>query len=333
MHNRIKQIGGVAAAALALSATASADVKLNENFSVGGYAAGSYRGYEEADWDKFDLDAAKLAFNTTFSPVSGTASIYYTGATPGDDLTLLDAYVNYDAGSGVTITGGKFLSWLGYEAFDIPNMTQISYANGDFLAPIPGYHSGIKIGYSDKAYSAGFAIVDSVYGGNAFKGDGELKSNQGYEAYVSYTGVEGLTLWGGLGYQTEGDFMRDEDGQKVYTNGGAGEETFVWDIWAQYAINSQLTVAGEFVSKESFSADGTNWLAYLSYAFDPKVSLVARVSGEDVDDGPSFTKYTVSPTYKLTDNLFIRAEVSLYEYSDYVLDSDTFYGVQAVFKF
>ncbi|WP_404422823.1 outer membrane beta-barrel protein [Nibricoccus sp. IMCC34717] len=333
MHKRITQIGGAAAAALAISATASADVKLNENFSVGGYAAGSYRTTEESSTDKFDLDAAKLAFNTTFNPVTGTASIYYTGATPGDDLTLLDAYVNYDAGSGVVITGGKFLSYLGYEAFDIPNMTQISYANGDFLAPIPGYHSGVKIGYSDKAYSAGLALVDSVYGGTAFKGDGELKKNQGYEGFVSYTGVEGLTLWAGFGYQTEGDYMRDQSGQKVYANGAAGEEIFTYDFWAQYAVSKEITVAAEYVNKSSFSADGYNWLTYFSYQFDPKVSLVARISGEKVDNGPSFTKYTLSPTYKITDNLSVRAEVSQYDYKDYGMDKDTFYGLQAVFKF
>lgn len=324
MHKRVIQLGGLAAAALAAS-SASAEVKLNENFSVGGYAAGSYRSLDESDTDRFDLDAAKIAFNTTFNPVSATASVYHSGgSTPGDDLTLLDAYVNYDAGNGVTITGGKFLTYLGYEAFDIPNLSQISYANGDFLAPIPGYHSGVKVGYSDKAYSAGLALVDSVYGDTALKGDGELKNNAGVEGFVSYTGVEGLTLWGGFAYQGEGE--KNAASKPL-------QEVFVWDIWAQYAVTKELTIAGEFVMQDSSGLDGSNWLAYANYAFSDKISTTFRVSGEEVDDGASFTKYTISPALKLTDNLLVRGEVSRYDYKDYSLDTDTFYGVQAVFKF
>ena len=329
MHKRVTQISGLAVAAFTAS-TALADVKLNENFSVGGYATGSYQKKTEADTDKFDLDAAKLAFNTTFNPVTGTASIYYLGGGTGDDLTLLDAYVNYDAGNGVTVTGGKFLSYLGFEAFDIPNMAQISYANGDFLGLIPGYHTGVKVGYSDKAYSAGVAVVDSVFGG--LKGDGELKSNAGFEGFVSYTGVEKLTLWTGFAYQAEGDFSRDDAGGKVYGS-KAAEEVFVWNFWAHYALTDKMTVAGEYSVQDSFSADGFNWLGYLNYTFTDKVSSTFRVSGEDQDNGPSFTKFTVSPALKLTDNLLVRAEISQYEYSDYDIDSDTFFGVQAVFKF
>ena len=50
-----------------------------------------------------------------------------------------------DVGGGTSVTAGKFLSYLGYEAFDIPNMTQVSYANGDFLGAIPGYHTGVRV--------------------------------------------------------------------------------------------------------------------------------------------------------------------------------------------
>ena len=348
MTNRVIPIGSAVVSLLALASSASADVKVNDNFSVSGYAAGSYRYFNEAKTDKFDLDAAKINFLTNFSPVSGVASIYYTGAQPGDDLTLLDAYVSYDLGDGTTITGGKFLSWLGFEAFDIPNMYQITYANGDFLAAIPAYHSGVKFNFSDKTWSGGVAVLDSIYGG--FEGDGELRGNAGYEAYLSFTGVEGLTLWGGVAYQTEGAISPSF----VPANPtlaprfiGSQEEAFVLDFWASYQINKDILVAAEYVTKDSYYADGYNWLAFLNYSFDEKTSMAFRVSGEELDanaplqDGPSFIKYTIAPAIKVTDNLTVRLEVSHYRYDDDVTvtrtsnftSKDTFIGVQGVFKF
>ena len=131
MIKNLKLAGLAALAAI----PAFAEVKLNENFSTSGYIAGSYR-YTDFDpsdsADKFDIDAAKLLFNASYKPVSATLSFYYAPNAP-EDVTVLDAFVTYDTGTGVTITGGKFLSYLGYEAFDIPAMSQISYANGDFL--------------------------------------------------------------------------------------------------------------------------------------------------------------------------------------------------------
>jgi Putative beta-barrel porin-2, OmpL-like. bbp2 len=320
MTNRVSQLGSLTASLLALAATASADVKLNDNFSVAGYGAGSYRYLDKADWDKFDIDAAKVSFLTTFNPVSGVVSAYYR--TDTDDVTLLDIYATYDFGNGSTVTAGKFLSWLGFEAFDIPNMYQISYANGDFLAPIPGYHSGIKYNYSSKAWSAGVAVLDAVYGSTAFKADGELKNNAGYEAYVSYTGIENLTLWAGIGYQTEGDVKWID------------QEVTTLDFWASYQVNKQVLVAAEYVTKDSYTTDGYNWLLFLNYSIDDKFSSTFRVSGEDIDHGgPSFMKYTIAPAYKVTDNLTVRAEISYYDYKDYDLSHDTFFGLQGVFKF
>jgi hypothetical protein len=304
----------------AMAATAQADVKINDNLSLGAYAAGSYRNYDKADVETFDIDAAKVSVLGNFAPVSGVASVYYR---PGsDDTTLLDVYATYDLGNGSSITGGKFLSWLGFEAFDIPNMYQITYANGDWLAPIPGYHSGVKYNYTSSAVSFGAAFLDAVYGNTAFKADGEVGDNKGYEAYVSYTGVKNLTLWAGVAYQTEG-------AARMTT----AQEVFTWDVWASYQISKQVLVAAEYVSKDSYTTDGKNWLLFLNYAVDDKFSTTFRVSGEDIDNGPSFLKYTVAPAYKLTENLTVRAEISLYDYKDYSMSRDTFIGVQGVFKF
>lgn len=317
MIKNLKLAGLAALAAI----PAFAEIKLNENFSTSGYLAGSYRYTDfdpSASTDKFDLDAAKLLFNASYKPVSATLSFYYQPNAP-EDVTVLDAFVTYDTGTGVTITGGKFLSYLGYEAFDIPAMSQISYANGDFLAPIPGYHDGVKVDYSDETFGAGVAVLDSVSSPNYLRGDGELKKNAGFEGYLTYKGVKDLTLWAGVAYDTKGNHMLHS---KV-----------TGDLWASYVMGAS-TFAGEIAySDAGFGAKGYNWLALYSYAFTDKVSTAFRLSGEEVKDGAGYVKYTISPSYKVTDHLAVRAEVSYQDYSDYVYDSALFFGIQSYFTF
>lgn len=322
-----------AALTLASSLTALADVKVNDTLSVGGYAVGSYqnKSFDSAtipDTDKFDLDAAKLLFTGSFKPVTGVASVFYQppGSRPpgSDDITLLDAYATVDVGGGTSITAGKFLSYLGYEAFDIPNMTQVSYANGDFLGPIPGYHSGVKVDGGDKDIGWGLALLDSVYSGpNYLKGDGELKHNAGFEGYLVYKAIPEVTLWAGFAYDTKGNVIHKN------------EEILTLDFWASYNLTKEATIAAEFCTKDGGPGDkGYNWLAFLNYTFDKNWSSAFRVSGEKVSDGgPEFTKLTVSPTYKINDNFSVRAELSYYDYNNHAAASATFFAVQSIFKF
>ncbi len=314
------------AAVLSLTAslTALADVKVNEMLTVSGYAVGSYR-YTAPDpgasTDRLDMDAAKVLFSTNFKPVTGVVSLYHQPGAPSD-VTVLDAYATVDVGGGSTITAGKFLSYLGYEAFDIPNMTQLSYANGDFLAPIPGYHTGLKWDYSDKNIGVGLAIVDSVYSGpNYLKGDGELKHNGGFEGYFTYR-ADAFQIWTGFGYDTKGNVIHKND------------EIFTFDLWASYTVSKEITVAAEYVIKDGGTFDkGSNWLAFLNYTASSQLSTAFRVSGEEVDNGPEFTKFTVCPAYKINDNFLVRAEYSYYDYKNHTADSAKFFGVQGVFKF
>ena len=323
MNLRIKL---AALTAIAAAAPAIADVKLNDTFTTSGYVVGSYQ-YDQpkgtTSTDKFDLDAAKFLLSANLKPVTGTISFYHAPGAP-DNLTVLDAYATYDAGGGVSVTGGKFLSYLGYEAFDIPNMTQISYANGKFLGPIPGYHEGVRIDYADAEQSAGVALVDSVYSGSYYlKGDGELKHNAGFEAFYSYKGIKDLTIWAGAAYDTNGNVVHKD------------HDILTLDLWSQYQVTKEAYIAGEIVHKDGGLGDkGDDWLAELGYTFTDKVSSVFRIGGEHVDNnGPIAVKYTVSPTYTLTPNLSVRAEYSYTAYTRYTSKSENFIGVQGIFKF
>jgi hypothetical protein len=317
------QLAGSAALLLGIATPSFAEVKLNENFSVSGYIEGSYQVTDPdpgTSADKFGLDSAQLLFTGSFKPVTGVASFFYVPNAP-QETTLLDAYVTYDAGGGLSITGGKFLSYLGYESFFTVNNPEITFANGDFLAAIPGYHDGVKLDYSTKDWGTGVALLDSVGSPFYLKGDGELKHNAGFEGYFSYKAVTDLTLWFGAAYDTKGGFL-------THAN-------TVYDVWAQYAMDKQTTVAAEYAYRDGgLGAKGYNWLGLVTYAFTDKVSTAFRLSGEKLSDGgPGFIRYTVAPGVAVTSNLTVRAELTYTDYSKSALNNATFVGVQAFLKF
>ncbi len=314
------KLAGWAASMLALTATAFADVKVNENISVNGYAVGSAT---TTDWDGgpdvdtyFDsgsnsYDAVKLGVLGTAGSLRAYGSVLYL---PGaaNEAGLLDAYVTLDAGNGLSFTGGKFLSYLGYEAFDAVNMTQLSYA---LISGIPAYHTGAKVDYAGEGFGVGLAVVDSIFGHPTkpvfFEGDREY-DDIGIEAMFSYTGIDKLTLFAGFAYEEDENTATD---------------IFVFDLWASYAISDTVTIAGEYTINDNVA---NSWLALLSYKFNDKFSTIFRISGADWDGGGDDMKYTIAPTYTINDNLALRAEVSVGEgdSGDY-----TFLGGQVVFKF
>ena len=366
MTKRVSQLSGIGATLLALTATASADIKLNDNFTLSGYAAGSYE-YTSKNGpggDSYDslfngqkdtpsADAVKTALTYNFKPVTAVVSLYYVPNLPTNELTVLDAYVTYDTGTGVTVTAGKFLSWLGYEAFDTVNMAQITYGAPTVggLGAIPAYHTGVKVEYSDKTYAAGFGVLDSAYSYSGFsRGDGELKHNAGFEGYFTYKGIQGLQVWGGFAYDTKGAAV-----PQTYQS---FHSTLTGDVWVQYAINKQVTVAAELTDKDGETASGTalkgwDWLVFGSFAIDDKWTVIGRVSGENPNGATrretglsGYTQYTIGPSYTVTPNLIVRAEYSYYKYrsnSIDVFDEDgpvnvpswnkNFFGVQVLFKF
>jgi hypothetical protein len=338
------------ATAILGTASALAQVKVNDSLSVTGWAVSSYQytKVQPGTWsDSLNLDAALLsAIITPTKGVTGTFSVYYRpsaegGVSPGgSEVTLLDAYFSYDAGGGLTISAGKFLSNLGYESFYQISDNMITLANQQLLAPIPGYHEGVKLDYSpDKTSTMGVVVADSLYqkpGYNATEGDGELKHNGGFEAYYTYTGVSNLVIWAGAGYQTKTQPGVDTSGVSY----PGGKPITVLDLWATYQIDKTSSVAVEEIYKDggpgfdgSPNNKGSNWLAYYQYNFSDKLSSWVGVSGEDVTGGARYVKYSISPTYALTANLSVRAQYSYTKYNDFTVNSANFLGAEVLFKF
>lgn len=287
---------------------------------VSGYAAIAYTytdidgGVETFADGNTPFDAIKVGFTGSQGPLGGYVSLFYTPGLAEDDAGILDAYLTYKAGS-FTFTAGKYLSWLGYEAFDTVNMTQITYANT--LGAIPAYHNGLKVDYASDTFGAGFGVSDSIRGEAFWTGDEDFSDDQGYEGYIAYKGIDKLTIWAGFAYENTDD---------------AGLDDFVtYNLWASYELSPKLTVAGELAYHDS-GPRGVQGLGFLKYAFTEKFSTVFRIGFDDFDyGGHDNVRYTISPTYAFCDNFLVRAELSYNDTDD--MENSLFSGIQAVVKF
>lgn len=319
------QLAGGAAALLAFAATALAEVKLTDKFAVSGYVSGTVSNTTtDGVEDSFmDVDAVKLAATGTFEKVTGTVSLH---TFTSHDPVVLDAYAAYTLGSGSTVTFGKFLSYLGYEAFDYPSMLQISYAN-PMAAFIPAYHSGVKFDFSAGSTSAGFAVVDSVYGPTYYKGDGELDNGAGFEAYAKFSS-DAASVFLSLAY---------DEGVA-----GGTDDRLTFDAWAQTKVGATTLAAEYCVSKLDNGGgdpDGYFWLLLAMQPLNDKWTVTGRISGGEDEslaigpNTPSFFKATISPAVTLTDNLGILFEYSYIKYDDFSADKAHFLAAQVIFKF
>lgn len=322
MKSRFKQVGFGAAIAAVGAAGLQAEVKINDNLSLDGYAIGSGVVTEGTGAKNYALgksafyyDSAYIAVNGTYKDFTSKVSLYAVSPfadNTGDDTGVLDAYVTYKTGN-VAITGGKYLGWLGYESFHSPNNAFISFGQSLYASP---WATGAKIDYSGDGFSTGISVRDSQIapGGGFFEGDGEFSDDIGYETYFLYTGVEKLTLFAGAGYEDV------EGGDQIYT----------LNAWGSYAVTDKFSVAAEYATVED-TTDYT-WLLQGTYAVTEKLSVAARTTGFEGDNGNGDAfGYGLASTYTITPNFSVKSEVTK---TDYSTASDAFsYAIQGLFRF
>lgn len=313
-----------AAASLAATLTAFAEIKLNDKFSVSGYISGT-AAYTETDGTKdgfMDVDAAKLAGSFNLDKVTGMVSLH---TFTSHDPVLLDAYATYAAAPNTTVTVGKFLSYLGYEAFDYPNMLQISYAN-TLGAFIPAYHSGVRLDFTSGGTSGGIALLDSVYGPTYYKGDGTLNNGAGIEAYLKFT-KDKSALFAAIAF---------DDGVN-----GTKDDRFTFDLWAETTVG-KTKFAAEYcystLESGGADADGYFWLLLAMTPLNDKWTVTGRLSGGE-DEAlaaagvtPDFMKATISPAVTITDNLGLLLEYSYIKYDNFSADKVHYAAAQVIFK-
>jgi hypothetical protein len=280
------------------------DDKVGETFADGGSVGGGR-----------PRDSVLVRFDASEGALGARASLYYAPGVNDDDAGFLDYYLTYKTGA-VTITAGNYLSYLGYEAFHADKMSQISYAGT--VGGIPAYHSGVKVDYATDTFVTGLNVSDSLNGDRKFwRGDEDFSDDLGYEAYFKYIGVENLTVFAGIGYES---------------TEGAVSDFITYDLWASYNVTDKLTIAGELYyhdNGQTTDKRGIQGIAFLKYAFTDKISTALRYGHSEYGNGGMDDHHsTISPAYAVNDHLLLRAELSYSSSTEATLS-----GIQAIATF
>ena len=269
------------------------------------------------DADTFDVGQIEINLDFESGPVSVSVDydIYSTdGNNDGDadqsGADLEEAIITYDFGNGFSMTAGKMLSYLGFEAYDPTNMYQYSYAydmNGTTASGgvvggqniYDAYDDGISLDFSNDMFSLGiFASAET---------DG------GYEYALAFTGVDNLTLKA---------IMADWDAYETTT------------FWGSYEFD-KLLVGVEVAEKDNTSGDDIDgWLVMGNYGFTDAIGLTLRYSEQDVGETASYEKITISPSYVFTDNFSGLIEYSSYDSSGATaVDVNDLFAVELIYTF
>jgi len=305
----------LSAASLLFSASAlHGQIEINENLSVTGFLDMSIVN-TDSDLDgssetSYNLDQAEIDFVFNFDELTGQIDLNYLGDNAEDEFEFEAAFITYDFGDGNSLTAGKFLSYLGWETFEPTGLYQFSFAY-DMNATIPGFFNGISYSYTSDAIDYGVSLVDSIYDADGSVSDSEF----GIEAMVRFYPVEDVTIF--LGY--------------AHDSMDIGEDMSVINLWASYEVGG-ATYAIEFNDYDFGTSEGNQWLVMGNWPLTDNAAITARISSDEDDIlNESHTKYTISPSWVINDNLLSLLEFSV---TDYGAEGDvTSIAFETIFTF
>lgn len=298
---------------------ANAEIPITDDLSAYGYIDMAYS--DNGDYDELNetenLEGgfAEFELGFSFAPAesawSAVAELSFRGegvTAGGEDIdTKLETVtITYAASDALSFTVGNILSYQGFETFDATGLYQFSYqgANNSVVYSA-GYAYGACADYSTDDYALGLWI-------------GENDDSASVEFLAAYTGIEDLTV----------KFIYADD---------PGYETI--NIWASYDI-SDFTFAVEYTSNDwdgAFTAgkeraeDTYMALAYYSFG---NAGLTLRYSAGDIENDIEYEKFTVSPSYAFSDNVFGLIELSYEELETAGVDEDfTTLAAELIYSF
>jgi len=276
----------VVAAVAGLAAWTQADELEIMGVEVSGYLdmSASVTDSDAGSESSAGLDTAEIRFKSELAD-----DVYVEAHVAGNgenEIIMEQAFVTYSGITNLTIIGGKFLSSLGWEAYHAPDLFQYSVSA---TLVYPGMENGVGASYNfDDVVSVYVAALSS-----AWDSDDKDPEDGAFEGNVKFTGIEDFTLF--VGGATE-----------KYT----GYDQMLGNIWASYVLGD-LILAAEANILSDWGADGNDgfgWLLMANYGFTDKLGLTLRTSALNVEDatGADITddqKFTIAPSYALTDNL------------------------------
>jgi hypothetical protein len=288
-----------------------AQIAIGENLTISGFVDASYADTDNGtDSTAIQVDEVEIDFAFSFDSVSAEVHIESKGS---DGVALEQAFVSTDLG-GVTVSAGRMLNLLGFEADEPTGLLQYSKAYTSGWNPGSRYNDGIRGAFSQGDLSVGASVTDD-YGTDPTRGTNDA-DELAFDIALAYSGIENLSL--SLGYA-------DNSGDTA-----AGDLEIV-NVHASYSLG-QLTIGGEYNDFElgtGEEADG--YLLVANYAVNDDLSITVRHS--EVDSSTDLNdeeKTTVAAGYSITDNLSTVVEFSSGELG--TADNDVF-AVEGIFTF
>ena len=286
-------------------------ISITDNLGVRGFVQGSYETTEigtTTDTESLDMNWADVDFLFSSEKVGAEVHLKSDGST----VDLEQAFLTYDLGGGLNVTGGKYLSLLGYEGDEPYKLYQRSMAyviGDDNKIPFAAYHQGVKAAFSSGDLSGAISVVDSVY-----NSDGNA-AEVGFEAQIKYTGLENFTIAIGTAQENDTTTTVDE----------------YYNLWVEYGGIDSLILGAEYNSYDYNGKDGDSWMLMGNYSVNEKVGLTLRYSQVEEDNlDYEADKFTISPSYSFSDSLLGRIEYSTGEVGD---DDVDYFSIEALFTF
>ena len=297
--------------------SANAEIVLTDDLSVSGYidVAVVDGADDENKTTNTNSSVAEFELGFAFTPAeskwSAVAELSFDSDSEieGGEVTDSSAefekvMVTYAYSDALSFTAGNMLTYQGFEAADATGLYQFSYQGiGGNAVYSAAYAPGASVDYVTDSYELGWWI-----------GGYEGEADASYEYYAAYTGIENLTV----------KFIYADD---------PGYETY--NTWASYDYGN-FTFAAEYTStdNEDSEDDLEVFMALVYYAYGDAGLTLRYSSGEYSDDdfeGDDFTRFTVSPSYAFSDNVFGLVEYSV---DDIKGDgTDTSLAAELIFSF
>lgn len=310
-------------AAAAAAPSAQAQIELGEGFSVTGFIDMSYV-YVDADSaestvKEFGIDQFEMNFlYAGANGISAQVDIEYgeSGAGNGEDETFVEqAFITKQVNDSFSIKAGRFLSYSGWETEEPTGLYQYSGTGyGSYF--YGGYQQGVSASYDAGVVQLMASVVNSAF--NPIERD---TTSLATELGVAITPLEGLTA--------KLFYIQDE-------------ETDLINFWTSYQVSS-FTFAFEYNLGEygdAFGvedADGDGYLLMANYALGDwgitlryhDYSIEGKVAGQTftVEENSAIT---ISPSYKVADNLLLVAEYRMDEFGSEDVNS---FALEALFTF
>jgi hypothetical protein len=294
MKMKKELLASLTSAAL-FGSVANAEIPLTDDLSAYGYIDMAYT--DNGDYDELNetenLEGgfAEFELGFSFAPAesawSAVAELSFRGqgvTAAGEDIDTKaeTVTITYAASDELSFTVGNILSYQGFETFDATGLFQYSYQGYDNnVVYSAGYAYGASADYATDDYALGLWV-------------GEVDDSASVEFLAAYTGIEDLTV------------------KFIYANDPTYETS---NVWASYDVGS-FTFAAEYTTTDIVGVDDDDSvymaLAYYSYGDG---GLTLRYSGGEFG-GSDFDKFSVSPGYSFSDNVFGLLELSYEEVED-----------------